>query len=151
MHARTNYMKFSFYERNRRRRVFLARQFPLYTTFPKYGSFFRQIAYYILCGTPRMSRFTANCKCKFDSGFFYRGTENNSSARAVFIILRPMPLLREFVYSIFHAAAANRKRESRNWVLSANSLFNRFYRKDDIAQKKSNFVGGEKAILYKSV
>lgn len=40
----------------------------LHTTFPKYGSLFRQVALYLA----RASRFTANCKCKFDSGFLSR-------------------------------------------------------------------------------
>lgn len=33
--------------------------------------------------------FTRNCKCKFDSGSFYRRTKNKSNAEAVFIILQP--------------------------------------------------------------
>ena len=40
---------------------------------------------------------------------FYRMAENNRNARAAFIISRPVLFLSEFVYSIFHAVAANRK------------------------------------------
>lgn len=72
---------------------------------------------YISRDMPRVGWFTANCKCKFDSGFLSRELKITATRERLLLFRDLYPLLPEFVYSIFHAAAANRKRESRNWVL----------------------------------
>lgn len=72
---------------------------------------------YISRDIPRVSWFTANCKCKFDSGFLSRELKITATPERLLLFRDLYPLLPEFVYSIFHAAAANRKRKSRNWVL----------------------------------
>lgn len=133
----TSYTEFPFYERNRRRDVYFWHGsffFRFMSHSRNADSFFSASSRYISRGTPRMSRFTANCKCKFDSTFLSAALKITAT-RELLLLGDLCPYSPNLFTQFFTRQLPIEKRARAGIGFSANSLFNRFYRKDDIAQK----------------